>query len=157
MTRDDVRQDAAVALIRMRARWDDLKVAHLPVERQERMAVSWTRHRLLDQYETEFAKQKQTVSLQSVGTGNDNDVGMSQLADYRATVLTDLDRKDIGRIIDRLPERQRLIVRLHLFEGKTQQEVAKELNVTQPAVSAAYERARESLREYLKHYSGSGA
>src|SRR4051812_20895604 len=64
VSRGDAEQDAAIILIEMRERWDDAQAAHLPVDRQENMAVAWARLRLIDKYETEFARQRVTHSIE---------------------------------------------------------------------------------------------
>ena len=49
----------------------------------------------------------------------------------------------------RLPERERHIIDLRFFEGKTQMEVADEINISQAQVSRLEKSALKSMRNYL--------
>lgn len=183
ISKADAEQDAAIALIEMRERWQAERSSHLEPVRQERMIIAWARQRLIDKYQTEFNHQKRTHSIEGgISSRNDRsgrlevqyadpktaypgdyrgrgaDGAMSptqQVADHRAPKLTELDRDEIRALVARLPQRQREIVEMHLFEGMTQAEVAKTLGISQPAVSAGFERAREALREMLAPFAES--
>lgn len=144
MSQDDAEQDAAVILIQMRERWLDEKVLHLPPDRQDKLAISWARLRLIDKYETEFTKQGRTTSEATPD--------MIDPASVQPR-LTTADREDVTRLIERLPERHKKVAKLILFDGHTQQEVAELLKITQPAVCATYKEARALLRKLLADYS----
>ena len=60
--------------------------------------------------------------------------------------IQDLALKDA---IGRLGERERHIVELRFFEGKTQMEVAGEIGISQAQVSRLEKHALKSMRNYL--------
>lgn len=125
----------------MRTRWLPEKALHLSADRQEKMVIAWARLRLIDKYETEFARQKLTVPLTDV-------------VDERVRRISDLDRDDIAVMVERLTEKQKTAVKLLLFEGLTQKEAAQQMGCSQPAVCANYERARFAMREMLAPFAG---
>ena len=49
----------------------------------------------------------------------------------------------------RLPERERHIIDLRFFEGKTQTEVAQEIHISQAQVSRLEKNALKSMKSYL--------
>ena len=51
--------------------------------------------------------------------------------------------------MDRLPKRERHIIDLRFFEGKTQTEVAEEIHISQAQVSRLEKNALKSMRNYL--------
>jgi len=62
--------------------------------------------------------------------------------------------KDALSAIRRLTKRQREIVILIFYKGKSQSETAKILHVTEPNVSITLERAKANLKKMLEKYSG---
>ena len=51
--------------------------------------------------------------------------------------------------MDRLTSRERYIIRLRFFEGKTQMEVAEEIEISQAQVSRLEKHALKVMRQYL--------
>ena len=51
--------------------------------------------------------------------------------------------------IDRLSQREHRIIELRYFEGKTQMEVAQEIQISQAQVSRLEKRALKSMKNYL--------
>jgi RNA polymerase sporulation-specific sigma factor len=49
----------------------------------------------------------------------------------------------------RLPDRERHIIDMRFFEGKTQTEVAQEIHISQAQVSRLEKNALRSMRTYL--------
>ncbi len=49
----------------------------------------------------------------------------------------------------RLPERERHIIDMRFFEGKTQTEVAQEIHISQAQVSRLEKNALKSMKSYL--------
>lgn len=49
----------------------------------------------------------------------------------------------------RLPERERHIIDMRFFEGKTQTEVAEEIHISQAQVSRLEKNALKSMKGYL--------
>ena len=52
--------------------------------------------------------------------------------------------------INRLPEREKNIIDLRFFQGKTQMEVAGEIGMSQAQVSRLEKNALNSMRNYLE-------
>ena len=61
------------------------------------------------------------------------------------------DKKNLEEksAMKRLPERERHIIVMRFFEGKTQTEVAKEIHISQAQVSRLEKSALKSMRSYL--------
>ena len=51
--------------------------------------------------------------------------------------------------MDRLGERERYIIQLRFFEGKTQIEVANDIEISQAQVSRLEKHALKTMRQYL--------
>ncbi len=81
--------------------------------------------------------------------GGDTLYVMDQVSDSKNTEenwVSDMSLKDA---VDRLPDRERQIIDLRFFHGKTQMEVAKEINISQAQVSRLEKEALKSMRNYL--------
>lgn len=52
--------------------------------------------------------------------------------------------------LNRLPDRERNIVELRFFKGRTQMEVANEVGISQAQVSRLEKNALKSMRGYLR-------
>ena len=51
--------------------------------------------------------------------------------------------------MERLSERERYIIQLRFFEGKTQMEVAEQIRISQAQVSRLEKHALRAMRQYL--------
>lgn len=49
----------------------------------------------------------------------------------------------------RLPDRERNIIRMRFYEGRTQTEVAEEVGISQAQVSRLEKKALKTMRSYL--------
>lgn len=56
----------------------------------------------------------------------------------------------LNEAIKRLNERERHIIELRFFQGKTQMEVANEINISQAQVSRLEKNALKSMKNYLR-------
>lgn len=87
--------------------------------------------------------------------GGDDDDGRSHLADYIGRLdagYENLDtRSRITSALRRLTPRERLIIVLRFFEGKSQTDVAQMLNISQMHVSRLQTKALNRLREMVKN------
>lgn len=61
-----------------------------------------------------------------------------------------LERISLRQAIDRLPEREAMVIRLRYYHGLTQERISKVLSVSQVQVSRIEKKAIERLREYLR-------
>jgi len=71
-------------------------------------------------------------------------------------VLTDTESEErmvekiaLSQAIDRLPDREKMVIRLRYFHGLTQDRVAKVLDVSQVQVSRIEKKAIQLLRDYM--------
>ena len=51
--------------------------------------------------------------------------------------------------MERLNERERLLIHLRFFEGKTQMEVSEQIGISQAQVSRLEKNALKTMRQYL--------
>lgn len=81
--------------------------------------------------------------------GGDTLYVMDQVSDTKNIEdnwVSDMALKDA---VNRLPEREKIIIKLRFFEGKTQMEVASEINISQAQVSRLEKNALKSMKNYL--------
>lgn len=64
----------------------------------------------------------------------------------------DDEEADLYEAMGRLPEKYRVVLYLHYYEGYTFREIARLLHITSSAVSMRLHRGREMLRAELKDY-----
>ncbi|WP_062057885.1 RNA polymerase sigma factor [Aquimarina longa] len=84
----------------------------------------------------------------------------SNYRDERTSLQKQVEAKDsldwVGKIMDNLPEQQRMIIQLRDIEQYNNAEVAKVLGINETAVRVALSRGRKKIREELlkKHNYG---
>jgi RNA polymerase sigma-70 factor (ECF subfamily) len=86
------------------------------------------------------------------GEGQDPETLAGTSRPDRETERAEL-RRSLQEAVDRLPDRQRLIISLFEVEGHSTEEVADMLNVSQVTVRWHLHQARKALREMLKGWS----
>ena len=74
---------------------------------------------------------------------------MDQLADTRNTDEKWTENLALSEAVSKVGEREREILYLRYFEGKTQVEISKLVNISQAQVSRLEKSAIESIRKYL--------
>ncbi|HXL04270.1 MAG TPA: RNA polymerase sporulation sigma factor SigG [Bacillota bacterium] len=74
---------------------------------------------------------------------------MDQVSDERNQDSTWLEGISIREAMGKLSERERLILRLRFFEGKTQMEVADEIGISQAQVSRLEKAALKHMRRFV--------
>lgn len=82
--------------------------------------------------------------------GGDTLYIMDQIKDKKNREEKWVENLDLREAMNRLGEREKNIVRLRFFEGKTQTEVAEEICISQAQVSRLEKNAIKSLRRYLE-------
>lgn len=75
---------------------------------------------------------------------------MDQISDKKNIEENWVEEISLSEAMKRLPERERHIINLRFFEGKTQMEVAEEIHISQAQVSRLEKNALKSMRTYLK-------
>ncbi len=82
--------------------------------------------------------------------GDETVMVMDQIADARYDSERWLGNIAVGEAMDRLPERERRILALRYYEGKTQMEVSEEIGISQAQVSRLEKSAIRQLRESVE-------
>ena len=82
--------------------------------------------------------------------GKDTLYVMDQISDNNSTEEKWINNIALREAISRLPEREREIIRLRFFDGKTQMEVAEMVNISQAQVSRLEKSALRSMRKYFE-------
>ena len=94
-----------------------------------------------------------SVGTLDAGLGGDDDAGPTD----RQAALGDVDPlfehtenvTIVDELLDRLPDRERQIVRLRFFEQKTQSDIAEEMDMSQMHVSRLLRRSFEQMRTWM--------
>ena len=74
---------------------------------------------------------------------------MDQISDKKNREEKWIEDISLKAAIDRLSEREHKIIELRYFEGKTQMEVAQEIDISQAQVSRLEKKALRSMKHYL--------
>ena len=82
--------------------------------------------------------------------GGDTLYVMDQISDKKNREDSWIEDLSLREAMNRLGERERHIIQLRFYEGKTQMEVAKEIGISQAQVSRLEKDALKSMRNYLR-------
>ena len=82
-------------------------------------------------------------------SGGDAICVMDQVQDKRVSEDDWVRRLSIDQAMDRLPDRDRTIIRQRYFQGRTQMEVAQEIGISQAQVSRLEKAALQTMRKYI--------
>jgi len=74
---------------------------------------------------------------------------MDQVKDDKNTDIKWLENLSLSEALKRLNEREKHILNLRFFEGKTQMEVADEIGISQAQVSRLEKNALKSMKKYI--------
>ena len=75
---------------------------------------------------------------------------MDQISDKKNREENWVEDLSLQAAMEHLDERERYIIQLRFFEGKTQMEVAREIRISQAQVSRLEKNALRLMRQYLK-------
>lgn len=81
--------------------------------------------------------------------GGDTLYVMDQVSDKKNREENWIEELSLQAAMERLNEREKYIIKLRFFEGKTQMEVAKEIQISQAQVSRLEKNALRTMRQYL--------
>ena len=81
--------------------------------------------------------------------GGDTLYVMDQISDKKNKEENWIEELSLEAAMERLNERERYIITLRFFEGKTQMEVAEQINISQAQVSRLEKNALKIMRKYL--------
>ncbi|MCL1924039.1 MAG: RNA polymerase sporulation sigma factor SigG [Defluviitaleaceae bacterium] len=74
---------------------------------------------------------------------------MDQVKDTKNTDATWLENLSLSEGLKRLDEREKMIVNMRFFEGKTQMEIADEIGISQAQVSRLEKNALKNMKKYV--------
>lgn len=95
--------------------------------------------------------EKDNIEIISLESSDENQVWISDnTISIEERTIKEENKQDLMTAIERLKPRQRLIVKLVYFEGKSQREVAKILGISEYALSHALKIIYVTLKEYLQ-------
>ena len=75
---------------------------------------------------------------------------MDQISDKKNREDQWIENLSLREAMQRLNDRERHIIELRFYEGKTQMEVAKEIGISQAQVSRLEKNALKSMKNYLR-------
>ena len=81
--------------------------------------------------------------------GGDTLYVMDQISDKKNKEENWVEELSLAEAMERLGERERKIIQMRFFEGKTQMEIAKEIHISQAQVSRLEKNALEFMKQYL--------
>ncbi|MCL1935127.1 MAG: RNA polymerase sporulation sigma factor SigG [Defluviitaleaceae bacterium] len=81
--------------------------------------------------------------------GGDAIFVMDQVRDEKNTDLSWLENLSLSEALKKLGDREKHILNLRFFEGKTQMEVAEEIGISQAQVSRLEKNALKSMKKYV--------
>jgi len=82
--------------------------------------------------------------------GGDPLTVMDQVRDQKNTDESWLERLDLKRAVQRLSDREKNILALRFFDGKTQMEVASQIGISQAQVSRLEKNALSTIRKSIQ-------
>ena len=72
-----------------------------------------------------------------------------QVSDKKNREENWVEELSLEAAMERLNERERLLIHLRFFEGKTQMEVSEQIGISQAQVSRLEKNALKTMRQYL--------
>lgn len=91
------------------------------------------------------------MSLQETvySDGGDTLYVMDQLSDKKNKEETWVEELSLAAAMERLGKREKNIIRMRFFEGRTQMEIARDIHISQAQVSRLEKNALKTMRQYL--------
>ncbi len=81
--------------------------------------------------------------------GGDTLYVMDQLSDKKNKEETWVEELSLAAAMERLGKREKNIIRMRFFEGRTQMEIARDIHISQAQVSRLEKNALKTMRQYL--------
>ena len=133
----DVKANGDAALYKYSEKFDKVKHSPLEVTKEEVVNALDAIVDPISLYEPVFSENGDSIYV------------MDQISDTKNTDESWLTKIAISEAIKTLSERERNIIELRFFEGKTQMEVAKEINISQAQVSRLEKGALLRIRKQI--------
>lgn len=134
---EDIVQETMIKVWNRREEWDD-------IDSIEAFCLTVCRNMALDKVKTASRR----VAMRAADSG---EADGTPDASYRANPVEQVEQKDrvrlIRDIIDSLPEKQRSVMQLRDFEGKSYKEIASVLSISEEQVKVNIFRARQAIKQ----------
>lgn len=137
-------------------------IAYKALQARERLVVEKSREPSLQEIANQLALPQEEVvfALDAIqepislfepiyNDGGDPILVMDQISDDKSTDEIWLEEISIKEALKKLTDREKLILTLRFFEGKTQMEVADEIGISQAQVSRLEKTALKHMRKYV--------
>lgn len=100
----------------------------------------------------EAAQAYRSTSIDAPSGGEESGLGLAgQLGDDDSNLFAAENKMLVSTLIDSLPKREQLLMRLRFYDGMTQTEIAERLGISQMHVSRLLTRSLGQLRNRLEH------
>ena len=100
----------------------------------------------------EAAQAYRSTSIDAPSGGEDSGLGLAgQLGDEDTNLFAAENRMLVATLVDTLPKREQLIMKLRFYDGMTQSQIADRLGISQMHVSRLLARSLGQLRARLEH------
>lgn len=100
----------------------------------------------------EAAQAYRSASIDAPSGGDDSGLGLAgQLGDNDTNLFAAENKMLVASLIETLPKREQLIMRLRFYDGMTQTQIAERLGISQMHVSRLLARSLGQLRNRLEH------
>lgn len=136
--------------------------AYRALQAREKLAVKLQREPTVTEIaeETDMERTEVVLALESIQEPvslfepvfhDDSDAiyVMDQVKDSKSSENTWIENLSLSEAMKKLTPRERKILNLRFFEGKTQMEVAEEISISQAQVSRLEKNALKSMRKYI--------
>ena len=134
---EDIVQETMIKVWNRREEWDD-------IDSIEAFCLTVCRNMALDKVKTASRRAAMRAADSEEADGTPD-------ASYRANPVEQVEQKDrvrlIRDIIDSLPEKQRSVMQLRDFEGKSYKEIASVLSISEEQVKVNIFRARQAIKQ----------
>jgi len=141
MEAEDVVQDVMLKIWDMRNEWDNMKSI-------EAYCMTMTKNKALDKLKNKNFHARQT-DLSGLAHYTDNSNPHQRTESHEQLSI-------LQQVLTSLPEKQQQALQLREFEEKTYQEIAEILHITEEQVKVSLFRARQKIREEIKHINSYG-
>ncbi len=100
----------------------------------------------------EAAQAYRSASIDAPSGGDDSGLGLAgQLGDNDTNLFAAENKMLVASLVETLPKREQLIMRLRFYDGMTQTQIAERLGISQMHVSRLLARSLGQLRNRLEH------
>jgi RNA polymerase sigma factor (sigma-70 family) len=116
---------------------------YLPTFRFESSLKTWIRHIIVSTAINYFKKKKR---IREVEVCFDKEIDFS----FNDNIFQKLEASDIVNLVNKLPERAKMVLKLYAIEGYKHKEIAEMMEISEGTSKSQLNRAKELLKEMLE-------